>query len=112
MAASKPQNRSQLAFVGLLAFELPHDLLFCCLSLKPAWSVQGGARVLRCLQDFREELGYECRATLFDQEVRMAEDIDFKYAMKRACAPEIGRFCSSVPHGRADIIRCLQVAPR
>ena len=30
----------------------------------------GSARVLRCLQDSREQLSYECRATLFDQEVR------------------------------------------
>ena len=31
--------------------------------------VQGSARVIRCLQDNREELGMECSATLFDQEV-------------------------------------------
>jgi Golgi apparatus protein 1 len=30
----------------------------------------GSARVLRCLQDNRNQLTYECRATLFDQEVR------------------------------------------
>ena len=29
----------------------------------------GSARVLRCLQDKRSQLTYECRATLFDQEV-------------------------------------------
>jgi hypothetical protein len=32
----------------------------------------GSARVLRCLQDSREQLSYECRATLFDQEVQPA----------------------------------------
>ena len=72
--------------------------------------VQGSARVIRCLQDAREELGYECRATLFDQEVRMAEDIDFKYPMKRACTAEIGKFCAKIEHGHANIIRCLQVS--
>ena len=32
----------------------------------------GSARVIRCLQDAREELTYECRATLFDAEVAPA----------------------------------------
>ena len=53
----------------------------------------GDARVLRCLQDSREQLTYECRATLFDQEVRLAEDIDFQFPLKKACAAEIPRFC-------------------
>lgn len=64
--------------------------------------------MIRCLQDAREDLSYECRATLFDAEVRMAEDIDFKYPMKRACTAEIGRFCGGVEHGHARVIRCLQ----
>lgn len=68
----------------------------------------GSARVLRCLQESREQLTYECRATLFDQEVRLAEDIDFKFPMKKACAAEIESFCKDVPHGHARIISCLQ----
>jgi len=126
----------------------------------------GSARVLRCLQDSREQLSYECRATLFDQEVcsplplspppaidrwprssalrrllvavyvstpcgtelrvfvlwcvgagrhwqvRLAEDIDFKFPMKKACAKEITSFCKDVPHGHARIISCLQVSAR
>jgi golgi apparatus protein 1 len=38
----------------------------------------------------------------------MAEDIDFKYPMKRACAWEIATLCGHVPHGHARIVRCLQ----
>ncbi len=72
-------------------------------------AAQGSARVIRCLQDAREELTYECRATLFDAEVRMAEDIDFKYPMKRSCTSEIKQFCPGIEHGSARIIRCLQV---
>jgi len=68
----------------------------------------GSARVLRCLQDSREQLSYECRATLFDQEVRLAEDIDFKFPMKKACTKEIKQFCKDIPHGHARIITCLQ----
>eukprot|EP00242_Pyramimonas_sp_CCMP2087_P000757 CAMPEP_0198232122 /NCGR_PEP_ID=MMETSP1445-20131203/115560_1 /TAXON_ID=36898 /ORGANISM="Pyramimonas sp., Strain CCMP2087" /LENGTH=884 /DNA_ID=CAMNT_0043912773 /DNA_START=630 /DNA_END=3284 /DNA_ORIENTATION=- len=68
----------------------------------------GSARVLRCLQDSRDQLSYECRATLFDQEVRLAEDIDFKFPMKKACTKEIQTFCKDVPHGHARIITCLQ----
>ena len=70
--------------------------------------VQGSARVIRCLQEQREELSYECRATLFDAEVRMAEDIDFKYPMKRACSNELTQLCPGIPHGSARLIRCLQ----
>ncbi len=65
--------------------------------------------MIRCLQDAREELTYECRATLFDAEVRMAEDIDFKYPMKRSCTSEIKTFCAGIEHGSARVIRCLQV---
>eukprot|EP00958_Prasinococcus_capsulatus_P008020 scaffold751_cov395-Prasinococcus_capsulatus_cf.AAC.27 len=68
----------------------------------------GSARVLRCLQDNRGELSYECRATLFDQEVRLAEDIDFKYPMKKACTAEIASFCKDIPHGHARVIQCLR----
>eukprot|EP01025_Chloroclados_australasicus_P015793 TRINITY_DN17633_c0_g1_i1.p1 TRINITY_DN17633_c0_g1~~TRINITY_DN17633_c0_g1_i1.p1 ORF type:complete len:858 (-),score=130.26 TRINITY_DN17633_c0_g1_i1:623-3196(-) len=68
----------------------------------------GSAGVITCLQDHRKELSDICKATLFDQEVLMAEDIDFKYPMKQSCEPEIQKFCKSVPHGHARIIRCLQ----
>eukprot|EP00899_Mesostigma_viride_P022799 jgi/Mesvir1/3703/Mv14989-RA.1 len=68
----------------------------------------GNARVIRCLQDLRDQLSYECRATLFDQEVRMAEDIDFQFPMKQACQKEIGTFCKGVPHGHARVIACLR----
>ena len=71
--------------------------------------MQGSARVIRCLQDNREELSYECRGTLFDAEVRMAEDIDFKYPMKRACSSELTKLCPGIQHGSARLIRCLQV---
>ena len=37
----------------------------------------------------RQELSYECKATLFDQEVRMAENIDFQFPMKKACRQDI-----------------------
>ena len=56
----------------------------------------------------REDLSYECRATLFDQEVNMAENIDFQFPMKKNCSTAIDKFCKSVPHGHARVIRCLQ----
>mmetsp|Transcript_18814 Transcript_18814/g.52452 ORF Transcript_18814/g.52452 Transcript_18814/m.52452 type:complete len:892 (-) Transcript_18814:83-2758(-) len=68
----------------------------------------GSARVIRCLQDSREQLGFECRATLFDMEVRMSESLDFQYPMKKACNSELKRFCSDVAPGNALQIRCLQ----
>ena len=68
----------------------------------------GSARVIRCLQSQREALSKVCRATLFDEEVRFSENIDFQYPMKRACTKEIAAFCPKVPGGNARVIRCLQ----
>jgi hypothetical protein len=56
----------------------------------------------------RSDLSYECKATLFDQEVRMAENIDFQFPMKKSCGADISRFCKDVQHGHAKTIRCLQ----
>lgn len=68
----------------------------------------GSARVIRCLQDHRNSLQAKCAAALFDHEVRMAEDIDFKYPMKKSCAWEMSNFCKNIPHGHARVIRCLE----
>lgn len=35
----------------------------------------------------------------------MAEDIDFKYPLKRACTSEIQTHCANVQHGHANVIR-------
>ena len=45
-------------------------------------AVQGSARVIRCLINARDKLSGVCRATLFDEEVRFSENIDFQYPMK------------------------------
>mmetsp|Transcript_34914 Transcript_34914/g.77608 ORF Transcript_34914/g.77608 Transcript_34914/m.77608 type:complete len:994 (-) Transcript_34914:752-3733(-) len=68
----------------------------------------GSARVIRCLTNNRNNLSPVCRATLFDEEVRFSENIDFQYPMKAACQNEITKFCKDVPHGNARVIRCLQ----
>jgi len=74
-----------------------------CDGIKP-----GDSRVIRCLQDNRDALNYECRATLFDQEVRLAQSIDFQIPMKRACESELAKWCKDVPAGHARRIKCLQ----
>lgn len=53
----------------------------------------------------RDNLSPVCRATLFDEEVRFSENIDFQQPMKAACTKEIDRFCKDVPHGNARVIR-------
>lgn len=68
----------------------------------------GSARVIRCLQDRRQDLTAQCSAELFDEEVGMAESIDFQIRMKTTCKAEIKTFCRNVPHGHARVIRCLQ----
>ena len=35
----------------------------------------------------------------------MAEDIDFKFPLKRACTTEIQSFCPGMQHGHANIVR-------
>jgi hypothetical protein len=76
------------------------------LCLPPNPPPQGSARVIRCLESQRGSLSSSCRATLFDEEVRFSENIDFQYPMKKACAKEIELFCPKVPHGNARVIRC------
>lgn len=66
-------------------------------------SSQGGA--IRCLQDARQELSHECRATLFDHEVRAAEDVDFNFPLRSACTTEISELCKGVQQGQALILR-------
>ena len=61
--------------------------------------------MIRCLQDTRSSLSKECQASLFDQEVKMAEDIDFKFPLKVACSSEIQTYCADVQHGHANVIR-------
>lgn len=68
----------------------------------------GSARVIRCLQDSRSDLSSHCREALFDHERTIAEDIDFQFPMQQACAREIKSMCSTVKHGHARVIRCLQ----
>lgn len=53
----------------------------------------------------RQKLTAQCSAELFDEEVGMAESIDFQIRMKNACTQEIGTFCRNVPHGHARVIR-------
>lgn len=67
--------------------------------------MQGSARVIRCLTRQRDKLDTVCRATLFDEEVRFSENIDFQYPMKEACQAELTKFCKDVPHGNARAIR-------
>ncbi|KAG1656262.1 hypothetical protein FOA52_011910 [Chlamydomonas sp. UWO 241] len=70
----------------------------------------GSARVIRCLTRKRGALSPVCRATLFDEEVRFSENIDFQAPMKAACVTEIDTYCKDVPHGAGRVIRCLQDA--
>ena len=35
----------------------------------------------------------------------MAEDIDFKFPLKRACTYEMQAYCADVQHGHANVIR-------
>ncbi|GJP37078.1 hypothetical protein CLOM_g21523 [Closterium sp. NIES-68] len=68
----------------------------------------GQASVFMCLQDHMAQLKEACRNSVFEQLVRMAEDIDFKFPMKKACQSELNKFCKEVPHGHASRIKCLQ----
>ncbi|CAI7732820.1 unnamed protein product [Closterium sp. NIES-53] len=64
----------------------------------------GHARVLLCLQEHRKGLTSNCKEALFQEEVRFAEDIDFKFPLRQACVDEMKRLCKDQP----DVIKCLQ----
>ncbi|CAI7866364.1 unnamed protein product [Closterium sp. NIES-53] len=67
----------------------------------------GNARVFMCLQENRQKLKPVCRTALFEQEIRYAEDIDFKFPMRQACQDELLRLCKDDKAG-GDAIACLQ----
>eukprot|EP00195_Chlamydomonas_chlamydogama_P004977 CAMPEP_0202901334 /NCGR_PEP_ID=MMETSP1392-20130828/14194_1 /ASSEMBLY_ACC=CAM_ASM_000868 /TAXON_ID=225041 /ORGANISM="Chlamydomonas chlamydogama, Strain SAG 11-48b" /LENGTH=885 /DNA_ID=CAMNT_0049587883 /DNA_START=46 /DNA_END=2703 /DNA_ORIENTATION=- len=92
-----------IRFDEVLANACYEDRAKFCNDVQP-----GSSRVIRCLLDHRNSLAQKCAAALFDHEVRMAEDIDFKYPMKKACAWEMSHFCKNTPHGHARIVRCLE----
>ena len=94
---------SDIRFDVPLADACYEDRRSYCAAVPP-----GSARVVRCLEANREKLSVLCRATLFDEEVRFSETLDFQYPMVAACAREVEAFCKDVPHGNARVIRCLQ----
>ncbi|CAI5958736.1 unnamed protein product, partial [Closterium sp. NIES-64] len=65
---------------------------------------KGQGRVFMCLQDNRGKLKGPCKEALFREEVRFAEDIDFKFAIRKACSDELQRLCKD----KEDAMACLQ----
>jgi hypothetical protein len=74
--------------------------------------VQGDARVIRCLEEYRKDLTDDCKTTLFDHMTRMSEDIDFNKPLKDSCSAEIKDNCAKVKPGHSSVIRCLQDGER
>lgn len=66
--------------------------------------------MFRCLTNQRTQLSPLCRATLFDEEVRFSQSIDFHVPMKEACKLEMLTYCKGVPHENALTIRCAHRA--
>ncbi|CAI5995094.1 unnamed protein product [Closterium sp. NIES-64] len=105
-----------------------HPLHDAC-QLRPGEAVQGPDQEKLCKDvpsgharvTHRKGLRPVCRAALFDQEIRYAGDLDFKFAMRQACADEMKRLCSKgeeKAHGMSvsvgvsvnqpDMVKCLQ----
>lgn len=93
---------SDIRFNRPLADACYQDRQELCKDVQP-----GDARMMRCLMDQRDSLTYECRATLFDQEVRLSENVDFQYPIKKHCTEEIKQYCSEVPKGSGRVLSCL-----
>eukprot|EP00850_Spirogloea_muscicola_P000097 SM000001S04499 [mRNA] locus=s1:550290:556763:- [translate_table: standard] len=70
----------------------------------------GPGEEVKCLQDHKDQLALTCQSVLFEQEMRMAEDIDFKLPMKQACAMEIKDICKDIEQGHGRVIKCLQAS--
>lgn len=64
--------------------------------------------VVRCLQDFREELRFHCRAEVSKLMKRASSDIRFDTGLADACAKDRAELCPNVQAGSARVIRCLE----
>lgn len=70
--------------------------------------LQGDSRVIRCLEESREQLTQDCKVAIFEHMSSMSEDIDFNKPLKDACSAEIEENCAKVVPGHSRLIRCLQ----
>jgi golgi apparatus protein 1 len=99
-------SSEDIRFSESLADSCFEDRQKYCDGLQP-----GSARVIRCLQKKRDDgepLSQNCKSALFEQEVILAEDIDFQYPLRAACAEELTTICKHAKKGRGRLVRCLQ----
>lgn len=94
----------------VLRLDFTHEYVACTYTLH--FCAQGDARVIRCLEESREQLTTDCRVAMFDHMTRMSEDIDFNKPLKDACSSEIKQNCANVNPGHSRVVRCLQDGKR
>ncbi|GJP29711.1 hypothetical protein CLOM_g19337 [Closterium sp. NIES-68] len=67
------------------------------------------AKVIQCLQDYRDELkDPRCRQQVHLLTKRAAEDIRFDRALVEACKDDWQAHCQAVPKGQGRVFMCLQ----
>uniref|UniRef100_A0A6Q2X410 Golgi apparatus protein 1 n=1 Tax=Esox lucius TaxID=8010 RepID=A0A6Q2X410_ESOLU len=65
------------------------------------------------LQDLKEQrVALKCRKQLRVEELEMSEDIRLEPELYDACKADIGRLCSSVAFGNAQVMECLKEAKK
>ncbi len=72
------------------------DIAKFCKDVRP-----GGGRIISCLKSHEVELSSVCKDKL--QEVLKKID-----TAKRACTPDIEKFCRGIEEGEGRILRCLE----
>ncbi len=72
------------------------DISNFCKDVRP-----GGGRILSCLKEHEAELASDCR----DKLGGVLKKIE---TAKRACTPDIEKYCKGVKEGEGRIIRCLE----
>ncbi len=63
--------------------------------------VPGEGRVLKCLNDHRDDQSIACRDWLDDQQQSLTE-------LNQACSEEIAKLCSFDPPDKLRILKCLE----
>lgn len=68
-----------------------------CKDVKP-----GQGRIVRCMQAHENELSPACRD-------KIAADKEENQEFRKACQPDVDRFCKGIRPGNGRIIRCLKL---
>jgi Cysteine rich repeat len=84
------------AYAAEQEFPCAEDIAKYCKEVKA-----GGGRILKCLNEHKNELSVSCKAKLEESKKRLAE-------VRQACRGDTQKFCKDVLPGEGRILKCLR----